>query len=82
VAGPDRALTKLFFLAPVGAELCGPCFTPDNQTLFLTIQHPAETGDELRYEAPATRWPDFADGMPPRPSVIVVTKSGGGVIGT
>ncbi|MGD9537245.1 MAG: PhoX family phosphatase [Alphaproteobacteria bacterium] len=82
VAGPDRALTKLFFLTPVGAELCGPCFTPDSQTLFLSVQHPGEAGDELSYDNPATRWPDFSDSLPPRPSIVVVTKSGGGAIGS
>jgi secreted PhoX family phosphatase len=68
-------------MTPLGAELCGPCFTPDNQTLFLAIQHPGET-DNLSYDSPATRWPDFAGDMPPRPSVVVVTKVGGGVIGS
>ena len=30
-----RARTaKLFFCCPVGAEMCGPYFTPDQETLF------------------------------------------------
>jgi secreted PhoX family phosphatase len=82
VAGSERALTKLFFTTPMGAELCGPSFTPDNQALFLAIQHPGEAENEMSYEMPLTRWPDFKDGVPPRPSIVVITRTGGGVIGT
>ncbi|WP_037299461.1 PhoX family protein [Rubritepida flocculans] len=78
--GPGRALTRLFYQAPIGAEVCGPWILPDDSALFLAIQHPGEGGDS-HFEAPSTRWPDFAAGMPPRPSVIAVTKKGGGPIG-
>jgi len=86
--GARRRTAKLFFRAPVGAELCGPCFTPDQATLFLAVQHPATDGTD-RYKGfervstfadPATRWPDFDPDIPPRPSVLVITKIGGGKI--
>jgi hypothetical protein len=82
-AGEARGTSKAFFRCPLGAELCGPTFTPDDRTLFLAIQHPGEedaAGNSGSFEAPATRWPDFAQGMPPRPAVVVVTKDDGGVI--
>jgi uncharacterized protein len=81
--GERRGTSKHFFRVPVGAEMCGPFFTPNDETLFLAIQHPGEPeeGAPASYDAPITRWPDFKDGMPPRPSVLAVTKQGGGKIG-
>lgn len=89
-AGPQRGTGKMFFRVPIGAELCGPCFSPDGETLFLAVQHPAADGAEhypgferpSTYADPATRWPDFQEGMPPRPSVLQITRRGGGRIGT
>ena len=86
--GDMRATSRHFFRCPAGAELCGPYFTPDSETLFLAIQHPGDDGEDWpefgrvsTFEDPSTRWPDFEPGMPPRPSVMVVTKQGGGTIG-
>jgi hypothetical protein len=81
VAGPARGATRLFFNGPRGSEICGPCFTPDNKTLFLAIQHPAEERNST-FDSPTTRWPDNQDTMPPRPSVIAITKDDGGDIGS
>jgi secreted PhoX family phosphatase len=82
--GTARGTSKLFFRCPNGAELCGPYFTGNDETLFVAIQHPGEADDDAKtpatFENPATRWPDFKDGMPPRPSVLTITRRGGGKI--
>jgi secreted PhoX family phosphatase len=82
--GAMRGASKLFFRCPAGAELCGPMFTPDDETLFVAIQHPGESdgGEPATFENPSTRWPDFQDGMPPRPSIVTITRKGGGKIGS
>ena len=88
--GERRGTGKMFYRVPVGAEMCGPRFTPDDKTLFVAVQHPATDGTKdfpgfersSTFEDPATRWPDFDPEMPPRPSVVVITKDDGGVIGS
>ena len=79
VDGAGRAVTRFFFACPTGAEMCGPCFTPDGKTLFVSVQHPAEDSESL--DKPTTRWPDFADNVPPRPSVVAITHKDGLEIG-
>lgn len=79
--GAARGTGKAFFRCPVGAELCGPKFTPDAKTLFVAVQHPGD-GDGATFEAPSTRWPDFTDAMPPRPSVVTVRHKDGKPVGS
>jgi secreted PhoX family phosphatase len=83
VEGAYAYVARRFYTAPLGAEICGPCFTPDDRTLFVSIQHPATDGvKDSNFDTPATRWPDFRDDMPPRPSVVAITRRDGGVIGS
>lgn len=86
--GEARRTSKLFYRVPHGAELCGPCFTPDDTTAFVAVQHPGDDGPDWPafgrrsyYEDLSTRWPDFKPDMPTRPSVVAITKRGGGKIG-
>ena len=86
--GSARGTSRLFFRVPVGAEMCGPRMLSDLETMFVAVQHPGDGGDDWApfgrlsyFEDPSTRWPDFADGIPPRPAVVQITRQGGGRIG-
>jgi secreted PhoX family phosphatase len=76
--GPDRGRLQQFMSGPVGCEVCGCQFSPDGETLFLSIQHPGEGGSTAE---PRSHWPD-GPGTQPRASVIAITREGGGAIGT
>jgi uncharacterized protein len=76
--GPQRGRLQQFMSGPVGAEICGCQFTPDCETLFLSVQHPGEGGS---VGEPRSHWPD-GPGTQPRASVIAVTKEGGGRVGS
>ncbi|MGR3250281.1 MAG: PhoX family protein [Paracoccus sp. (in: a-proteobacteria)] len=86
--GDARGTSRLFYRVPVGAEMCGPCPTPDLATFFVAVQHPGDGGEDWEghgrasyYEDLSTRWPDFRDDMPVRPAVVAITRQGGGRIG-
>ena len=79
--GSARGTGKAFFRVPIGAELCGPRFTDDGETLFLAVQHPGD-GNDASFENPTTRWPDFKDNMPPRPAVMAIRNINGKIVGS
>ena len=86
--GPARGTSRLFYRVPVGGELCGPLPSPDLATFFVAVQHPGDGGEDWDghgrpsyFEDASTGWPDFAPGMPPRPSVVAITRQDGGRIG-
>ncbi|MET0534572.1 MAG: PhoX family phosphatase, partial [Steroidobacter sp.] len=76
--GPERGRLQQFMSGPMGCEVCGCEFTPDGETLFLSIQHPGEGGNTAE---PNSHWPD-GPGTLPRASVIAIRKEGGGSIGS
>ncbi len=76
--GSERGRVRQFMSGPAQAEICGCVFTPDNQTLFLSVQHPGEGGTLTSL---TSHWPDGGEAVP-RASVIAVRKEGGGLIGT
>jgi secreted PhoX family phosphatase len=87
-AGPARGTSKLFYRCPAGAEACGPLLSGDLETAFIAVQHPGDDGEDWpefgrpsTFADPSTRWPDFKDGTPPRPSVVAITSRSGGKIG-
>lgn len=84
--GGGRALPRHFFRGPLGGEISGPCFTPDGTTLFVSIQHPGQSNQLGKkvgtFASPTTRFPDYDEQLPPRPSVVAITKDDGGAIGS
>jgi secreted PhoX family phosphatase len=79
--GAARGRARQFLSGPVGAEVCGPAFTPDNRTFFVAMQHPGLT-EKAPYDQPSSRFPDYRADVPPRASVVVVYRADGGKIGT
>mgnify|MGYP006089626811 CR=1 FL=1 len=82
--GEARGTGKMFFRAPNGAELCGPIFADNGESLFVSVQHPGDINTQpgaARFNTATTLWPDFKDGTPPRPSLMAIRRKGGGSVG-
>jgi hypothetical protein len=76
VDGPERGYVRRFFSGVRGSEISSPEFTPDNRTLFVSVQHP---GEGTTLAAPSSRWPG---GTIPRPSVVLIQERTGGRVGS
>jgi uncharacterized protein len=86
-SGPNRGVGFRFANGPVECELTGPYFTPDEETLFVNVQHPGETtgiratspgvfGQEATY---TSWWPEgnrTAGDLPstPKPSTVAISR--------
>ncbi|MBA1377402.1 PhoX family protein [Pseudomonas brassicacearum] len=72
-ADPDTGEIRRFMVGPVGCEVTGISFAPDQKALFVGIQHPGENG--------GSTFPEHLPNGKPRSSVMVITREDGGVIG-
>ncbi len=80
--GPNAGVAYRFANGPIRAELTGPYFTPDEQTLFINVQHPGEDSENALYEnltSYGSYWPEGNKSREqnparPRPSTVAVTK--------
>jgi uncharacterized protein len=77
-ADPATGEIRRFLVGCRGQEVTGCIATPDNRTLFITLQHPGE-GSEAN-PILTSDWPD-GGGARPRSAVVVVTRDDGGVVG-
>ncbi|WP_210641545.1 MULTISPECIES: PhoX family phosphatase [unclassified Pseudomonas] len=72
-ADPNSGEIRRFMVGPVGCEVTGISFAPDQKTLFVGIQHPGENG--------GSTFPEHLPNGKPRSSVMVISREDGGVIG-
>jgi secreted PhoX family phosphatase len=68
--GTERGRVRQVLSGVPGAEVSGLAFTPNDETLFVSIQHP---GEGSTYADPTSFWPDGH--TPPRPGVVALTRT-------
>jgi secreted PhoX family phosphatase len=76
-AGTGAGIAQQFASAPCEAELAGPSWTADRQTMFLSIQHPGEASGMRTSAMQAPRgsnWPGTQVNQPPRPAVVSIRR--------
>ncbi len=78
VNGQNQVDLRRFFVGPNGCEMTGITFTPDNKTLFINVQHPAN----WPYTDNATDSTPTGTQVRPRAATVVIQRDDGGEIGT
>ncbi|OEC33817.1 hypothetical protein SAMN05216600_107190 [Pseudomonas cuatrocienegasensis] len=68
---------RRFFVGPNGSEVTGIAFSPDNTSMFVNIQHPAN----WPFSEDATEAAPAGTSVRPRASTVVIQKVDGGEIG-
>lgn len=68
--GENKGKVLQIAAAPIDAELTGPFFSPDGETLFLSVQHPGEGSSSL--EQLTSHWPEGGTAQP-KPSVVCIS---------
>lgn len=82
-ADPDTGEIRRFLTGPVGQEITGCAFTPDQRTLFVNIQHPGgevTTAEDFAQGRLASHWPEGGTAYP-RSATVAITRDDGGKIG-
>ena len=72
-ADPDSGEIRRFMVGPIGCEVTGISFSPDQKTLFVGIQHPGENG--------GSTFPEHTPNGKPRSSVMAISRDDGGIVG-
>lgn len=73
-ADPQSGEIRRFATGPIGCELTGATFSPDQRTLFVGVQHPGEDGLPSHF-------PDGGN-RKPRSTIMMIRRSDGGVVGS
>jgi hypothetical protein len=91
-ADPATGAIKRFLTSPMQSEVTGIAMTPDGKSMFVGMQHPGEEAANPANPTQFSNWPasQFSTnsagqavvGGRPRSGVVVITKTGGGIVGS
>lgn len=73
-ADPNTGEIRRFATGPIGCEITGLSFTPDQRTLFVGVQHPGGKLFESHFPG--------GGNTKPRSTIMMIKKTDNGVIGT